>query len=194
MRRRDQAAAGGEGCGERFQDEIACSERAADVGDWNRCGYVGYVGEERSYERGNHIGLFACGVEEDVEGASVSGLSGMAGQLGERGDACAVGDVLLRIGDDIEIVGKDRALARTRSYSGPRASRPSAWRVKARSSSRPIQPPLPLVADFVVPASAALLKLAAHTEGNRACSGDDGDAVGHLEPRCPGASTSLTSE
>ena len=106
MRWRDQMAAGGEGHGERFQDEIARLERAADVGDWNRCGYVGYVGEERSYERGNHIGLFACGVEEDVEGASVSGLSGMAGQLGERGDACAVGDVLLRKGDDIEIVGK----------------------------------------------------------------------------------------
>ena len=125
MRGGDELAAGGECRGERLQDEPPRLERAADIGHRDRSRRVGEIAEQRAHKCGDHIGFLAGGAAEYAEGTGVSSFCSAAYQLGQRGDARAVGDVRLREGDDVEVIGKGELLAHE------------------VNSSHPIQPPLP---------------------------------------------------
>ena len=138
VERSDKAAAAGEGCAQRPEDGLARLERAADIGDGDVARrLIVWLIEDAVHDGRDHLGLFCRCALKDALCACVARRCGFAHQGCKGRDARAVRHVLLREGDDIEIVGKLEFLP-YEAAQGPRRVASVAL-----AGSLPSQPPLP---------------------------------------------------
>ena len=179
MERRDEAAAAGEGSVQRPEDGLARLERAADIGDGDAARrLIIRLIEETAHDGRDHLGLCRCALKDALR-ACVARRCGFAHQGRKGRDARAVRHVLLREGDDIEIVGKLEFLPyevaqRPRRVASVALAGERAQQLLAQPTATAF------VSELVVPAAAAQRALAVYAVGDGARAGDDHDAVGKV--------------